>query len=240
MTAATLGLILGGIAGGPLGEWLITRHRLAGTSATHAAAGQSVQQAPQSAPPLTSARFVPVLAATLVAVLGGQLIADAVGDGPITLPSFLWCLLLGVLIRNAGQLIGLKLCDQSVELISSLNLSLFLAMTMMALNLASVVTLAGPLLLILAGQLMLVLLFGAWITFRAVGRDYESAVMSAAFCGFAMGATATAIANMQAISQKYGPAPQSFVVVPLVGAFLIDLINALVLTGFLSLTWMGA
>lgn len=240
MTAATLGLILGGIAGGPLGEWLISRHRLAGSFTEDAGPDANQSRAPEPPPPLTSARFVPVIAATLVAVIGGQLIADAVGDGPITLPSFLWCLLLGVFIRNAGGLVGLKLCDQGVELISSLNLSLFLAMTMMALNLASVVTLAGPLLLILGGQLVLVLLFGAWLTFRAVGRDYEGAVMSAAFCGFAMGATATAIANMQAISQKYGPAPQAFVVVPLVGAFLIDLINALVLTGFLSLSWIGA
>lgn len=243
MTAATLGLILGGIAGGPLGEWLINRHRLAGAAAsgTTPPDAQTIPKAaPQATPPLTSAGFIPVLAATLVAVIGGQLIADAVSDSPITLPSFLWCLLLGLFIRNAGQLIGFRLCDQSVELISSLNLSLFLAMTMMALNLASVVTLAGPLLLILAGQLAVVLLFGAWLTFRAVGRDYESAVMSAAFCGFALGATATAIANMQAITQKYGPAPQSFVVVPLVGAFLIDLLNALVLTGFLSLKWMGA
>lgn len=89
MTAATLGLILGGIAGGPLGEWLITRHRLAGSSNEDASTTANLKQAPEPPPPLTSARFVPVLAATLVAVIGGQLIADAVGDGPITLPSFL-------------------------------------------------------------------------------------------------------------------------------------------------------
>ena len=96
---------------------------------------------------------------------------------------------------------------------SSVNLSLFLAITMMALSLASVFSLAGPLLLILAAQLLLVLLYGALVVYRSVGRDYESAVMSAAFCGFAMGATATAIANMQAITQRYGPSPQAFVVV---------------------------
>ena len=84
-----------------------------------------------------------------------------------------------------------------------------------------------------------VMLFGALLTFRAVGRDYEAAVMSAAFCGFAMGATATAIANMQAITQRYGPAPQAFIVVPLVGAFLIDIINAVILTGYISLSWVG-
>jgi ESS family glutamate:Na+ symporter len=157
----------------------------------------------------------------------------------VTLPSFLWCLLLGVLIRNGGHLIGLRLNDAAIELISGLALALFLAMTMMALNLASVASLAGPLLLILLGQVVVVLVYGGALVYRAVGRDYESAVMSAAFCGFALGATATAIANMQAIVQKYGPAPQAFLVVPLVGAFLIDLINALVLTGFLSLPGLG-
>jgi ESS family glutamate:Na+ symporter len=83
------------------------------------------------------------------------------------------------------------------------------------------------------------MLYGAWVVYRFTGRDYESAVLSAAFCGFAIGATATAVANMQAIAHKYGPAPEAFIVAPLVGAFLIDLLNALVLTGFLALPGMG-
>lgn len=236
MTGATLGLVLGGLCGGPLAQWLIRRHRLAG------AGGHATEVQPSGdgdAAPISAASLVPVLAAVLIAVLAGQWLAELVSDAPVTLPSFLWCLLLGVLIRNGGHLIGLRLNDAAIELISSLALALFLAMTMMALNLASVASLAGPLLLILLGQVVVVLVYGGALVYRAVGRDYESAVMSAAFCGFALGATATAIANMQAIVQKYGPAPQAFLVVPLVGAFLIDLINALVLTGFLSLPGLG-
>jgi ESS family glutamate:Na+ symporter len=236
MTGATLGLVLGGICGGPLAQWLIRRHALAGTDGQAAAAQPS---ADGDAAPISAASLIPVLAAVLVAVLAGQWLADLVSGAPVTLPSFLWCLLLGVLIRNGGHLVGLRLNDAAIELVSSLALALFLAMTMMALNLASVASLAGPLLLILLGQVVLVLAYGGALVYRAVGRDYESAVMSAAFCGFALGATATAIANMQAIVQKYGPAPQAFLVVPLVGAFLIDLINALVLTGFLALPGMG-
>lgn len=237
MTGATLGLVLGGICGGPLAQWLIRRHPLAGTDGQAAAAQPS---ADGDAAPISAASLIPVLAAVLVAVLAGQWLADLVSGAPVTLPSFLWCLLLGVLIRNCGHLVGLRLNDAAIELVSSLALALFLAMTMMALNLASVASLAGPLLLILLGQVVLVLAYGGALVYRAVGRDYESAVMSAAFCGFALGATATAIANMQAIVQKYGPAPQAFLVVPLVGAFLIDLINALVLTGFLALPGMGS
>ncbi|MGL4315307.1 MAG: sodium/glutamate symporter [Pseudomonas sp.] len=237
MTGATLGLVLGGICGGPLAQWLIRRHQLAGADG-HAASAQPSSDG--DAAPITAASLIPVLAAVLAAVLAGEWLAGLVSGAPVTLPSFLWCLLLGVLIRNGGHLIGLRLNDAAIELISSLALALFLAMTMMALNLASVASLAGPLLLILLGQVLLVVIYGGALVYRAVGRDYESAVMSAAFCGFAMGATATAIANMQAIVQKYGPAPQAFLVVPLVGAFLIDLINALVLTGFLSLPGVGS
>ncbi|MBF7731684.1 sodium/glutamate symporter [Pseudomonas sp. N040] len=236
MTAATLGLVLGGITGGPLAQWLIKRHQLAGAPAPSAA---TPGEPDPSHAALSAGSFLPVLAATLAAVLGGQAIAELFANSGVTLPSFLWCLLLGVLIRNLGRPLGLQLNAPAIEFISSLNLSLFLAITMMALSLSSVFALAGPLLLILLCQAALVLLFGALLTFRAVGRDYEAAVMSAAFCGFAMGATATAIANMQAIAQRYGPAPQAFVVVPLVGAFLIDLLNALVLTGFISLSWIG-
>src|SRR5208337_3980814 len=96
-----------------------------------------------------------------------------------------------------------------------------------------------PLMVILAAQVTLVALWASLVTFRLLGRDYESAVMSAAFCGFAMGATATAIANMQALARRRGPAPQAFLIVPIVGAFFIDILNAVVLTLFLSLEMMG-
>ena len=110
----------------------------------------------------------------------------------------------------------------------------------MALDLGTVFGLAGPLLIVLAAQTVLVAFWASFVTFRVVGRDYESTVMAAAFCGFAMGATATAIANMQALARRHGPAPQAFLIVPIVGgAFFIDIINAVVLTLFLSLDLMG-
>ena len=236
MTSATMGLVLGGLAGGPLAQWLIKRHQLSG--------GAAAPDIPADAhdttlDPISPYSFLPVLAATLAAVLGGQALSSLFADSGVTIPSFLWCMLLGVAIRNLGQPLGLQFNLKAVDFMSSISLSLFLAITMMALSLISVASMAGPLLLILAFQVLLVLLFGALLTFRAVGRDYEAAVMSAAFCGFAMGATATAIANMQAITQRYGPAPQAFIVVPLVGAFLIDILNAVVLTGYISLSWIG-
>jgi ESS family glutamate:Na+ symporter len=112
-------------------------------------------------------------------------------------------------------------------------------MTMMALNLFEVARSAGPFLLMVLAQVIVIVLYAVYVCFRAMGRDYEAAVTSAAFIGFNMGSTATAMANMQAITAKYGPAPQSLLIVPLAGAFFVDLLNALVLTLALAIPWVG-
>jgi ESS family glutamate:Na+ symporter len=236
MTSATLGLVLGGVLGGPVAQWLIRRHALSGNTAP--AEGGGVVGGPTTTP-VTALTLIGALAAALFAVVAGQALGAAFEGGVITVPSFLWCLIVGLVIRNGGVALGLQTNDAATELIGSVCLSLFLALTMMALDLGSAARLAGPLLVILVAQGVLVILWALMISFRLVGRDYESAVMAAAFCGFAMGATATAIANMQALTARYGPAPQAFVIVPIVGAFFIDLMNAGVLTVFLSLPFMG-
>ena len=230
MTSATIGLILGGIIGGPVAERLIRRLVRVETAITPADGG--VVGGPVSTP-VTTLSFIASLAAALAAVVAGQAIGNALEGGAITVPAFLWCLVVGLIIRNGAGIIGVRLHDAASELIGSVCLSLFLTWTMMTLHLGDVVQMAGPLLIILAAQTMLVAAWASWVTFPAVGRDYESAVISGAFCGFAMGATATAIANMQALTRRHGPAPQAFVVVPIVGAFFIDLMNLAVLTFFL-------
>ncbi len=229
MTAATLGLVIGGIVGGPVAERLMRRFQLKGSAAEGAG---DVVVGPQRTP-ITTASFIAALAAGLAAVVAGQAIAGALEGAPVTVPSFLWCLLVGLVLRNGGAALGVKLHDASAELVGSACLSVFLVWTMMTLDLVGVVAVAGPLLVILAAQTMLVVAWSRWVVFRLAGRDYEAAVTSAAFCGFAMGATATAIANMQAITRRHGSAPESAVVVPLVGAFFVDLMNLAVLTFFL-------
>jgi ESS family glutamate:Na+ symporter len=151
-------------------------------------------------------------------------------------PDFLWCLIAGLVLRNGGAAIGVRLHDASSELIGSFCLSIFLGWTMMTLDLRNGLLLAGPLLIILAAQAALVAAWASYVVFKLVGRDYENAVIAGAFCGFAMGATATAVANMQALTRRHGPAPQAFIVVPIVCAFFIDLMNLAVLTCFL---WPG-
>jgi ESS family glutamate:Na+ symporter len=230
MTSATIGLILGGIIGGPVAERLIRRVVRPETSIVAPDGG--VVGGPVSTP-VTAMSFIASLAAGLAAVIAGQALGTALEGAAVTVPSFLWCLIVGLVVRNAAGAIGARLHDAASELIGSVCLSLFLTWTMMTLHLGDAVQTAGPLLIILAAQTMLVAAWASWVTFPAVGRDYESAVISGAFCGFAMGATATAIANMQALTRRHGLAPQAFVVVPLVGAFFIDLMNLAVLTFFL-------
>ena len=236
MTSATLGLVLGAVVGGPVAERLIARFKLIPRRELDADGG--VILGPTETP-VTTTPLIEALTAALIAVLVGEFVASLLANAPVTVPDFLVCLLAGLVLRNGGDLIGLRLHNASCDLIGSVALSLFLAWTMMALDLASVIQAAGPLLIILVAQAALVALWAYFATFRIVGRDYESAVMSAAFCGFAMGATATAIANMQALARRHGPAPQAFLIVPIVGAFFIDIVNAIVLTVFLSLAMMG-
>ena len=236
MTMATLGLIIGGIIAGPVAEYLVTRFKLR-SQTVPAAACIAENQLP--APPITTIGAIGALAGILAAVVAGQWLAARFSGGAITIPSFLWCMIIGVALRNLMPFAGFCTDDRASDLISSVCLSLFLVITMMALDLIEVALCAGPFLIIIAAQVVFIVLYAVFACFRFMGQDYEAAVTSAAFIGFNMGSTATAMANMQAITAKYGPASQSHLIVPLAGAFFIDLMNAAVLTLMLSLPLIG-
>ena len=121
----------------------------------------------------------------------------------------------------------------------TVSLSLFLAMALMSLRLWELVDLALPILVILAAQAVLAVLLVVFLTFQVMGRNYDAAVIAAGQCGFQLGATPTAIANMQAVTSRHGVSPMAFLLVPIVGALLIDICNALVIQGFLALPWFG-
>lgn len=240
MTVATLGLIVGGIIAGPVAQFLIKRHRLRPETALAAAAPATPDEGSVAVPAVGTVGVLGALAGIFAAVVAGQWLAGQFAGGAITIPSFLWCMVLGVAIRNLLPFAGIRFDDRASELIASVCLSLFLVMTMMALDLIEVALSAGPFILMIAVQVLAIVLYTVLVCFRFMGRDYEAAVSSAAMIGFNMGSTATAMANMQAITAKYGPAPQSYLIVPLAGAFFIDLMNALVLTLMLALPFMGA
>lgn len=239
MTAATLGLVLGGVVGGPVAEWIMRRHKVSGGLDQKAAEGQQAVDQDEAQTPPTPGTFILSLTAAFVCLVVGGFLAAMVEDAPVSLPNFLWCLATGVVIRNAGPLVGIKLDDRATDIIGTISLSLFLGMTMMTLDLSSVARLAGPLALMLVVQTLFCALYAASVVFRMLKRDYEAAIMSAAFCGFALGATATAIANMQALTRRHGPAPEAFIVVPVTGAFLIDILNVIILSTLISLPFVG-
>ena len=161
----------------------------------------------QEAAPITTVGTIGAFAGIFAAVAAGRWLAAKFSGGAITIPGFLWCMIVGVAIRNVAPFAGLRFDDRASDLISGVCLSLFLVMTMMALNLVEVALSAGPFLVIIAAQAVAIAAYVIFVCFRFMGRDYEAAVTSAAFIGFNMGSTATAMANMQAIVNKYGPAP---------------------------------
>lgn len=232
MASATIGLVLGGVVGGPVAQYLL-RGRAPMAAGGVAAATETVE------PATTEGAIVTTCLVLFCLLLGGWM-AWLTQGAPIALPDFLWCLFAGVLVRNlAAPMIRLPVSDASVDLVGSMALALFLAMTMATIRLWELAALAGPLMVIVAAQACFAVIYAVLVVYRMMGRDYEAAVATAGFLGFSMGATATAIANMQAVAGRYGPAPVAFLVVPLTGAFFIDLANALVLTGGLSLPVFG-
>lgn len=151
------------------------------------------------------------------------------------MPTFVWALLGGVIVRN-GLEYGFKhtLFDRCVDVIGNASLSLYLAMALMGLKLWMLVDLAEPLLAILVVQAAVLMLYLYVVTFRVMGKNYDAAVLCAGQCGVSMGATPTAMANIQVVTNSYGPSHKAFLIIPLCGAFFIDIVNAVVIQTILS------
>ena len=237
MACATFGLVIGGLIGGPVSQRLISRHQLQPGNKfdVPGAIADTVEKEPITAWSLLETLFLVILC-----LAGGEFLTALFADSPVTLPSFIWALLTGVVLRNFCEITGLyKINEQTLDMLSTLSLFLFLAMAFMSLRLWELLDLAGPLLVILGAQTIAMILYALFVTFRIMGSNYDAAIMAGGHCGFAMGATPTAVANMEAITSRYGPSPKAFLIIPMVGAFFIDLTNTIVIQGFLSLPVFG-
>jgi ESS family glutamate:Na+ symporter len=236
LATATFGLISGGLVGGPVAERLVQRLKAQGSPLGVTAVKERDDKARDLGEPFTPERLTfTIFAVAAVIALGTGL--SSLAENPVfTLPTFVWTLFVGVILRNLLAVTKLHaMDDEALTFTGSIALSLFLAMALMSLRLWELASLALPMFAILILEVISVVLFTTFITFRVMGSNYEAAAMVAGQCGFGLGATPTAIANMQAICRRHGYAPQAFVLVPLVGAFLIDLANALVIGGFAGL-----
>jgi glutamate:Na+ symporter, ESS family len=238
MACATAGLVLGGVLGGPLAAFLIRRHRLSGPTEGDAETALATDAPPADG--VTSTSFLNALFVILLCLAGGRLLAHVTEGTGFILPDFLFCLLLGVVVRNVLSLTPrFRLSEASVDLLGGTALSLFLVMALMAMKLLDLVNLAGPLLLILALQTTAMAAYAAFVTFRVMGGTYDAAIMAAGHVGFGMSSTAAALAIMKAVTGRSGPSPLAFLIVPMVGAFFVDVTNALIIQGYLTLPLFG-
>ena len=245
MAAATFGLVSGGLIGGPVGTRLIGGLARAGKSTsssfgaagridlTHASLDAEIDTEP-TGEAATAYTLLKTLAVILIAMWGGGLLSTWL-EAYVTLPGYIGAMLVAALFRNVFDRFRLvRLEQRTVDDIGTVALSLFLAMALMTLKLWELLDLALPMLVILVVQVAMMAAFAYFVTFRFMGRDYDAAVMAGGHCGFGLGATPNAVANMNALTDRFGPAPRAFLVLPMVGAFFIDFSNAIVITTYLN------
>ncbi|MBL4798908.1 MAG: sodium/glutamate symporter [Oleispira sp.] len=234
IACATFGLVLGGLVGGPMAGYLIKRHKLKPTSQQRLSVGIADEKHQ-----LINVESVFSLLLILSIAIGiGLHLHEFLITIGIKLPVFVPCLFGGIILTNTIPLLFKKIPwptrTPTLALVSDVSLGLFLSMSLMSLQLWVLIDLALPILLLLTAQVIVASVFVVFIVFRLLGSNYEAAIMSSGYIGLALGATPTAIANMTAVTKHYGPAPQAFIVVPLIGAFFIDIANSLVIQNILS------
>jgi glutamate:Na+ symporter, ESS family len=239
MACATAGLVIGAVAGGPVAEYLLRRHKLEGPApGADADADGTPDEAEDD--PVSSQSLLTTLFIILLCLAGGRLLVGLVAGTGFILPDFVFSLLLGVVIRNASTATGLfRMSDNTVDVVGNVALSMFLVMALMTMRLLDLVNLAGPLLLILAAQTIIMVIYATQVTFRVMGRSYDAAIMSAGQIGFGMSSTACALAIMKSVTDRHGPSPLAFLIVPMVGAFFIDITNAFIIQAYLALPMFG-
>ncbi|MEW4529954.1 sodium/glutamate symporter [Maioricimonas sp. JC845] len=229
---ATFGLIAGGIIGGPVAEWLIKRNNLEPTDSGQPSDAPSKSSAEETYSLALALRVMLVIAVCLSL---GEVLNRWLFDNDIKLPGFLTAMLVGIVITNLADRYRRPLPGSVFDKVGEISLQLFLAMSLMSMDLSSLAASFGTISIVLMIQILVITLFAALVIFRVMGGDYDAAVIVGGFCGLGMGATPVAIANMSAVTRKHGPSFKAFLVIPLVGAFFIDLLNALVIKFFIGL-----
>ncbi|AYN14602.1 sodium/glutamate symporter [Pseudomonas monteilii] len=238
LASATFGLVLGGLIGGPVARLLIKRVKTPGVEEEVPQLPKGFEQ-PNKERLITSFSFIETLALIAVSLLTGTLLNSLLKGTAFELPTFVCVLFVGVLLRNGLSAFGFyHVFEREVSVLGNVSLSLFLAIALMSLKLWDLAALALPFFILLAAQTLVMALFAIFVTFRVMGRNYDAAVLAAGHCGFGLGATPTAIANMQAVTQRYGASHIAFLVVPMVGAFFIDIINVIVIKLYLALPFI--
>lgn len=246
VASAMVGIVMGGVIGAPIATRLIERNNLrqrhvpqpVDTPLAQEVMEEQLADEPIKAPAGEDEESFVLLQSVvliLVAMWLGSFVSGWFAAVNFTLPAYIGAMLVAAVVRNLDDVTGVfRIQQRVIDDIGNVALALFIVMALMSLKLWEIANLAGPMLVILAAQVVMIALVCVWPMFRLMGRDYDSAVMSGGFCGFMLGTTANAMANMRSLVERYGPAPRAFLVVPMVGAFFIDVVNAMMITGIVN------
>ena len=236
LAAATFGLVSGSMIGGPIGNHLIIKHDLVNKKKNQKDDFMEVDQLNGKERTLIPNNFNLVTVEIIIAMGVGTLISNLFVKAGLTLPSYIGAMIAGAIIRNISDSTkSFEVPMVEIDLVGGIALSLFLAMALMGLKLWQLADLALPLFVMLFSQVILMYLYANYVTFRALGKDFDAAVLAAGHCGFGLGATPNGIANMTSVTEKFGPSPTAFFVLPLVGSLFIDFFNAGIITFFINL-----
>ena len=238
LACATFGLILASLMGGPIAKFLINRHQLTPEKLETLDVGTTQDQ---RAPAIGSIDLLDAILAIHMSAVLGVLLNEGLEELGLRLPLFVTCLFAGILISNlipkgfprfSGRIWPTR--TPAMALIADVSLGTFLAMSLMSMQLWTLIDLAGPIFTILSAQFVIAVAINIFVVFRVMGRNYDAAVVCSGFGGISLGSTPTAMANMSAVTQRYGASHLAFIIVPLVCAFFIDLVNALLIPFFLA------
>lgn len=231
--AATFGLIAGSLIGGPIGKRLIDRKKLLDTAV---AEDDSILVEDEKKHERHTNMYAAAVFQLIIAVGIGTIISELLTKTGLTFPIYIGAMIAAAVIRNIGEYSGkFDIYMGEINNLGGICLSLFLGMAMITLKLWQLVELALPLIILLSAQLILMMLFTYFVVFNVMGRDYDAAVLSAGTCGFGMGATPNAMANMQAICDRYVPSVKAYLIIPLIGSLFADFLNSLVITFFINI-----
>lgn len=238
LAAATLGLVFGGLIGGPVVKFLIKRYNLKPEHRDESFKNYSEVEYNKTLHNKfkpTQIFFIQFTILVFCMALGtyiGNTFTDLTG---VNIPMYVGSMFVAVIIRNVSELSGWNIVDLKInDQIGDISLGIFLSLALMSIQLTEIYSLAIPLLIIVLIQVVFMVLFSIFVLFRGLGKDYDAAVMVGGFIGHGLGATPNAMANLDVITKKYGSSPKAYLVVPIVGAFLIDLIGVIIVMGFIQ------
>ena len=229
---ATFGLIAGSMIGGPIGKRLIEKKNLLSTAIVE---DDSLLVEEEKKHERHTSMYPSAVFQLIIAIGIGTIVSHFLSMTGLTFPIYIGAMIAAAVIRNVGEYSGkFTIYMGEINDIGGISLSLFLGIAMITLKLWQLAELALPLMILLGGQVILMFLYTFFVVFTVMGRDYDAAVLSAGVCGFGMGATPNAMANMQAICEKYVPSVKAYLLIPLVGSLFADFLNSLAITFFIN------